>query len=192
MPAAPRIEITIKLDDALAELHTPITDRAMMAALGATQTALIKFRTVQKHRNLRGGALKAYSKKALYISKTGKTAKRKAPGGGKTTADGKSVFYAGGYRQYKKDSTGSDKVNYTLSGATMAKMLPTQITKNTVKIGFSGAEAQRIASGLQNRDEFFGVSAKDIRVLTDEAVRHVKRLLKGQNAAVMGRARILR
>ena len=170
------IPIVIEVHGSVAELRSPLTDRPMMAALGALQSALIKDRTVHHGKGLDDTPLKPYGTRPMYVYPGKGIGLRLRPKGGRKTKGG-GHFYEGGYAQYKAASTkrgGASHVDYTASGRTMASLRPLRISRTKVTVGFSGGEARRIAGWLNARSAFFGVGKGDDAELTEEAGFQVK------------------
>jgi hypothetical protein len=140
--------------------------------------ASIKLRT-SKGKDADGGSFKEYSKKPLYVAKRGA---RLAPKGGEPSRTGKSVYYAGGYRQYKDESRrrggdgNSAEVDLVLSGNMMNNLVVKQATKNMFVIGLTDKAQYGYIVNEERR--FLGLSAKDVEVLVEAVELEVRRKLK--------------
>ena len=149
-----------------------------MAGLAANTLAAIKLRT-SKGLDADGSSFKGYSKKAIYVSKRGA---RLAPKGGEPSRTGESVFYKGGYRQYKHESRrrgGDDdsaEVDLVLSGNMMNNLVVKQATKNMFVIGLTDKAQYGYIVNEERR--FLGLSAKDVEVLVEAVELEVRRKLK--------------
>jgi len=149
-----------------------------MAGLAANTLASIKLRT-SKGLDADGSSFKGYSKKAIYVSKRGA---RLAPKGGEPSRTGESVFYKGGYRQYKHESRrrgGDDdsaEVDLVLSGNMMNNLIVKQATEDMFVIGLSD-KAQYGYAVNQDR-QFLGLSPKDIEILVEAVEAEVRKKIK--------------
>lgn len=155
----------------------PTSDKQMMLELATTALARIKKRTVGQGKGPLG-KLKGYSTNPLWYPLKGG---RVVPRGGKTTKEGDAMYFPGGYKEFKRKFSGNSKVNYTLTGATMAQAVVLKYDSSRSVIGFSGGNAKKIAKFLQQRSVFFGLNAKDAKVLAKLAWKHIKRLMRGQS-----------
>lgn len=133
--------------------------------LASNTLASIKIRT-SKGIDANGRAFKGYSTEPLYVSKRGARLK---PKGGRKTKTGLSVFYEGGYKQYKHDSrrrgrrSGSAEVDLVLSG----NMMNNLVVLNATKKGFVIGLTQHAQYGFYVNDdrEFIGLSPRDVEIL---------------------------
>ena len=134
-------------------------------SLAMNTLASIKLRT-SRGIDANGVAFIGYSNNALYVSKRGARLK---PKGGQPSRTGKSVFYAGGYQQYKRESrnrgasTDSAEVDLVLSG----NMLNSLEVKDATPTGFVIGLNQHAQYGyiVNETREFLGLSPKDIDIL---------------------------
>ncbi len=136
-----------------------------MRSIGNDAIALIKERT-QEGLDVNDKPFESYSTKPTYISKSSKTAKGLSPKGGKKTESGKSVFYQGGYSQYKKESSGSNKVDLTLSGNMMQSLVVKDASNKSFTIGIKGP-AEKYAYEVNDDREFIGLSKEDSDTITE-------------------------
>ena len=149
-----------------------------MAGLAANTLAAIKLRT-SKGLDADGKSFKGYSTKPLYVSKRGA---RLAPKGGEPSRTGESVFYKGGYRQYKDESRrrgGADdsaEVDLVLSGNMMNNLVVKEATSNQFVIGLT-KHAQY--GYLVNADrEFLGLSDDDVEILVKAVEIEIRSKIK--------------
>lgn len=137
--------------------------------LGSDTLALIKLRT-SKGIDAKGKPFKGYSTKPIYISKRGA---RLSPKGGRPSRSGLSVFYEGGYQDYKHQSrrrgggSSSAEVDLVLSGNMMNNLVVKEATAAGFKIGLT-KHAQYGYAVNQDR-EFLGLSEDNIRTLVSTA-----------------------
>lgn len=122
---------------------------------------------------------KPYSTKPLYVSKRGARLK---PKGGRPSKTGESVYYEGGYQQYKKlsrDRGGegdSAEVDLVLSGNMMNNLIVKQATEDMFVIGLSN-KAQY--GYIVNRDrQFLGLSPQDIEILVEAVEIEMRKKFK--------------
>ena len=142
--------------------------RSEMGMIGlALQTAIKKRAFMQGH-GVNDSPHKAYSTNPIYISRSGKTAKRLKPKGGRKTK--RSVFYAGGYREYKRASTtgskgpGSGKPNLTLSGQLLRSIRLGRVTRTRAIVRMWG-RPKVYGSYVDSKRPFFGISRNDSKVI---------------------------
>ena len=109
----------------------------------------------------------------MYVAKKGA---RLAPKGGRPSKTGKSIYYAGGYQQYKHDSrkrgkkAKSAEVDLVLSGQLMNNL----VVKEATPTGFTIGLTKHVSSygyDVNAKREFLGLTKDDIDVLV-EAVNH--------------------
>jgi hypothetical protein len=139
-----------------------------MGLIGFAAATAIKKRAFMRGHGADDKPHKAYSTRPIYISKRGNTGKRLKPKGGKDV--GGSVFYAGGYKSYKKQSTtgsrggGRSGVNLTLSGQLLRSIKVTKVTADRVVIKMTG-KAAAYGAMVDKARPFFGISEKDSAVI---------------------------
>lgn len=125
-----------------------------------------------------GGSFPDYSTKPLYMART----HRPRPHGGRrqsvTGKRLKSVFYEGGYAQFRRETVGNDRVDLH---ATMNMMRAFQAKQLT---GFKGivhfiknAEAKK-AAALQKKYNFIGLPQRDHDVLRDRFAKIIDRTMR--------------
>lgn len=140
--------------------------------LALNTLAMIKLRT-SKGIDANGAKFKDYSQKPMYVAKKGA---RLAPKGGRPSKTGRSIYYAGGYQQYKHDSrkrgkkAKSAEVDLVLSGQLMNNL----VVKEATPTGFTIGLTKHVSSygyDVNAKREFLGLTKDDIDVLV-EAVNH--------------------
>jgi hypothetical protein len=140
------------------------------ARLASDTLAAIKIRT-SKGIDANGTPFDGYSTKPIYVSKRGA---RLSPKGGELTPSGRSVYYEGGYKQYKHESrrrselAGTAEVDLVLSGNMLNNLVVTGATADGFTIGLT----QHAGYGyyVNETREFLGLSQRDVDILV-EAVR---------------------
>lgn len=153
-----------------------IIDKRGMTTLGNTVVALIRRRT-QQGVDADGDKFTPYSTRPIYISRFRGTGARLKPKGGQPSRTGASIYYAGGYAEYKRLSTGSNAVNLTLSGQLMRSIRVTKASARKVVVQTSGG-AIRYARGVNSRRPFMGVPPDEIGVLEKVLDAEVKRTIR--------------
>jgi hypothetical protein len=140
--------------------------------LALNTLAAIKLRT-SNGIDANGVQFTDYSQKPIYVAKKGA---RLAPKGGRPSRTGKSIYYAGGYQQYKHDSrrrgkkAKSAEVDLVLSGQLMNNL----VVKEATPTGFTIGLTKHVSSygyDVNAKREFLGLTKSDIDVLV-EAVNH--------------------
>ena len=137
-------------------------------SLAMNTLASIKIRT-SNGIDANGVKFKGYSTKPILIAKRGARLK---PKGGVDSPSGKSVYYAGGYKEYKHKSrersnapgsTDSAEVDLVLSG----NMMNSLEVKDATPTGFVIGLNQHAQYGyiVNETREFLGLSPKDIEIL---------------------------
>jgi len=123
-----------------------------------------------------------YSETPIYVSLKGARLK---PKGGRKTKSGKSMFFQGGYREYKQKSrrrrtkggaNQTAEIDLTLSGALMNNLVTTSATKTSFTIGLSGA-VRSYGYYVNARRPFIGLSSSDQRKLTDAIAARIRKKL---------------
>ena len=136
-----------------------------MLQLGQSIVALVRIRTLQGL-DKRGTPFRPYSRRPLYVAK--KRA-RLAPKGGRPTKSGKSVFYAGGYAEYKRtsrrlsvptDGSATAEVDLILSGQLMGSLHVSRATPTSVRIS-TGAREALYGIHVNSVRRFMGISRKE-------------------------------
>ena len=110
-------------------------------ALASNTVATVKRRTMRGISS-RGKKFKKYSTNPLYVSFRG--ARLKPKGGTRLSRTGKSIYYAGGYQQYKEDSRKrrggqgqTAEVDLVLSGQLMNNLVVLEATETRFRIGLT-------------------------------------------------------
>jgi hypothetical protein len=100
-----------------------------------------------------GGKFKEYSREPMYIAYKG--ARLKPKGGTRVSRTGASIYYAGGYQQYKHDSRkrqgGQGKtaeVDLVLSGQLMNNLVVLEATNTRFRIGLTDNEINILVNAV--------------------------------------------
>jgi hypothetical protein len=137
------------------------------ARLANDTLASIKLRT-SKGIDANGEAFKAYSQEPIYVSKRGARLK---PKGGQASRTGQSIYYEGGYQQYKHDSrrrsslAGSADVDLVLSGNMMNNLVVKKATNRGFSIGLTNKAGYGYYVNIDR--EFLGLSEDDVNILIE-------------------------
>ena len=140
--------------------------------------ASIKLRT-SKGLDASGKPFKpSYSTNPIYVAKRGARLK---PKGGRPSRTGKSIYYEGGYKQYKNQSRRRDKsavsaeVDLVLSGNMMNNLVVKEATASGFTIGLT--KHAQYGFAVNETREFIGLSPDDVEVLMDSAEAELRRKL---------------
>ncbi len=137
--------------------------------LAMNTLAAIKLRT-SKGLDSDGKPFKDYSTNPIYIPIGKGTGARLKPKGGRVSRTGNSVFYSGGYQEYKHDSRkrggGDDsaEVDLVLSGALMNNLVVLNAQQTRFTIGLT-SHVKYYGYYVNEKREFIGLSDKDVDVL---------------------------
>jgi len=148
------------------------------ARLAADTLAAIKLRTT-KGLDASGQPFDDYSEEPIYVAKRGARLK---PKGGRVTPSGKSVFYEGGYREYKNRSrrrrklAGTAEVDLVLSG----NMMNNLVVKGATAQGFVIGLTQHAGYGyyVNQEREFLGLSPQDVEMVVEAARINLEKKIK--------------
>jgi len=149
------------------------------ARLALNTLAAIKLRT-SKGIDANGQPFTGYSKKPLYVAYRGARLK---PKGGRVSRTGQSVYYKGGYDQYKRESRrhgagSSALVDLTLSGILMNNLMVLEATDSRFIIGLT-QHVRSYGYKVNAQRGFIGLSPKDVDVLVSavqlELAKKIKR-----------------
>ena len=148
--------------------------------LASNTLAAIKLRTSEGI-DANGDQFDDYSQKPIYVAKQGA---RLAPKGGRPSRTGQSVYYAGGYEQYKEDSRrrgrkgnkDSAQVDLVLSGQLMNNLVIKEATATGFTIGLT-KHVQSYGYHVNEKREFLGLTEKDIDVLSEAVGIEVRKKL---------------
>lgn len=146
--------------------------------LGQNTLAQIKIRT-GKGIDANGQPFADYSTNPIYIQKKGAGLK---PKGGRPTRSGDSVFYEGGYAQYKHESRRrgqggeSAEVDLVLSGNMLNNFVVTEASETGFKLGLTN-QAQYGYTVNEDR-EFIGLTNGEVDVLVKAFEIDLKRKLQ--------------
>lgn len=142
----------------------PLFDKEKMTRIGQAVAAAIALRTDAGKSADGEKNFDAYSRDKAWISKEARPAPK---GGDGRSKSGRSVIYEGGYRQYKGDSTGSDRPNLTASGEMLQSYGVVDADDSSVEIGPSKAMAGR-ALGNNKLRPWMGHTKTSTAALEDE------------------------
>lgn len=146
--------------------------------LALNTLAMIKLRTSEGI-DANGKAFKEYSQKTLYVSFKGARLK---PKGGRKTKSGKSIYYKGGYQQYKHESRRRNKnadsaeVDLVLSGQLMNNLVVKEATPQGFRIGLT-EHVSSYGYHVNAKREFLGLTPKDVEILLEAVNYDVRRKL---------------
>jgi len=148
--------------------------------LASNTLASIKLRT-SRGIDANGAKFDDYSRKPIYVAKKGA---RLSPKGGRPSRTGQSVYYAGGYEQYKEDSRrrgrkgnlDSAQVDLVLSGQLMNNLVIKEATATGFTIGLT-KHVQSYGYHVNEKREFLGLTVKDIDVLSEAVGIEVRKKL---------------
>jgi len=146
--------------------------------LASNTLAAIKLRTSQGL-DANGRPFDDYSTNPIYIAKKGA---RLSPKGGRPTKSGKSVYYKGGYKEYKHSSrqrgsgTDSAEVDLVLSGNLMNNLVVKEATISRFVIGLT-THAQ-YGYYVNDKREFIGLSPRDVEIMVKAAENDIRKKLK--------------
>lgn len=141
--------------------------------LAMNTLASIKLRTSQGL-DANGDKFDEYSVKPIYIPIEKGTGTRLKPKGGRVSRTGKSVFYSGGYEEYKHESRkrgsqnpyqdDSANVDLVLSGSLMNNLVVLNAEQTRFTIGLT-SHVQYYGYYVNEKREFIGLSDKDVDIL---------------------------
>ena len=158
-----------------------VWNRAAMRALAVTMQGAVALRAFQRGEDVDDRKFDGYSTTPIYIG--GETAKRLRPSGGRPSRTGRSCTSAtvrpcraGGYRQYKLQSTGRAFVNLTLSGQLRRSFRVKRVSAARALIGTTG-QPSIYNQGVQERRPWVGISPRDRRLMVAEVSRLVRDLM---------------
>ena len=163
-------------------LNLPIinTTKPMMMSIAQDIMAIIKVR-IYKGLDFNLTKFKAYSTKPIYINYKSTTYKRLKPKGG--IKKPKSMYYAGGYAEYKEKSRKRSNaiegqtaaVDLTLSGMMLQNFVVLDATNRSFTIGLL-PPVQDYGYAVNQTRGFIGLASKEV----DQLVEIVKANLLGE------------
>jgi hypothetical protein len=153
-----------------------------MRSLGLDVVAVVRQRTLAG-KDSRGQPFKRYSVKPIYIARA---RARLAPKGGRKSRTGKSVYYAGGYAEYKRTSRGfsssikgaTAEVDLWLSGQMMNSLHVSRATTTQVRVSLGAREALYGAHVNKVR-RVMGLTRKERDLMATDLEAIVERRLAG-------------
>jgi hypothetical protein len=137
--------------------------------LASNTLASIKLRT-SRGIDANGKKFDDYSTKPIYVSFRG--ARLKPKGGTRKSRTGKSVFYQGGYQQYKHDSRKRNKraksaeVDLVLSGQLMNNLVVLSATESKFTIGLT-KHVQHYGYAVNADREYLGLTNNEIDIIVE-------------------------
>tara|TARA_Y100000310_G_C20481474_1_gene714884 strand:- start:16 stop:510 length:495 start_codon:yes stop_codon:yes gene_type:complete len=143
--------------------------------IGLNTVASIKLRT-SKGISSEGIGFKKYSTKPIYISKRGA---RLAPKGGRPSRTGRSIFYQGGYAEYKAKSKKVKEapVDLILSGILMNNLVLQYADRHRFIIGLT-KHVQYYGYHVNAVRPFIGLTPDDVRIITEAVQYDIRERLK--------------
>jgi len=155
-------------------------------ALAQNVLASIKLRT-SRGIDANGEPFQEYSTKPIYIQKQGAKLK---PKGGRPSKSGKSVYYEGGYQEYKEQSRRrqqqpttksgagqSAEVDLVLSGALMNNFVVLEATATSFKLGLT-KHVQHYGYEVNEYRPFIGLTDEEVDILVEAIEHDIKDKLK--------------
>lgn len=166
--------ITVKVNP---RLIIPVVWTAQNNQVNALNTiALIKMRTM-KGISSKGRKFKKYSKKPIYVPLKGARLK---PKGGRLSRTGKSMYFAGGYKEYKiKSRLGNiqtAEVDLTLSGILMNSIQVLESTSTSYTIGLA-SQGRPYGYFVNDKRPFLGLTNKEVNIIVKASALDMKRNL---------------
>ena len=138
--------------------------------------ALIKKRTM-KGVSAKGRRFKKYSTKSIYINIRGARLK---PKGGRLSRSKKSMYFQGGYKEYKERSRlgriQTAEVDLTLSGVLMNSIQVLEATEYSYTIGLA-SQSRHYGYHVNDKRPFLGLLKKEVNILIKAAAIDMKRNL---------------
>ena len=132
----------------------------------------------------KGNKFKKYSTKPMYVSFKG--ARLKPKGGTRVSRTGKSIYYAGGYQQYKNDSRKRQggkgqtaEVDLVLSGQLMNNLVVLEATDTRFRIGLT-KHVQHYGYEVHKIRPYIGLTDDEIDTLVNAVAFDISKKL-GRN-----------
>lgn len=142
--------------------------------------ATVKRRTM-KGLSSNGGKFKKYSREPMYVSFKG--ARLKPKGGTRVSRTGASIYYAGGYQQYKHDSRTRQggreetaEVDLVLSGQLMNNLVVLEATDTRFRIGLT-KHVQHYGYEVHKVRPFIGLTDDEINILVNAVAFDISKKL---------------
>ena len=136
-----------------------------------------------------GKPFKKYSRTPLYVAYKGARLK---PKGGRVSRTGKSVYYAGGYQQYKHDSRKrsntnqnvggrkqSAEVDLVLSGQLMNNLVVLEASLTRFRIGLT-KHVRHYGYHVHQERPYIGLTDNEINILVDAVAYDISQKLRGR------------
>lgn len=138
--------------------------------------ALIKRRTM-KGIDSKGKPFKKYSTNPISVSIRGARLK---PKGGRVSSSGKSMYFVGGYKEYKESSRlgllTTAEVDLTLSGVLMNSIQVLESSRYSYKIGLA-PQGKPYGYYVNKKRSFLGLTRKEKGIIVKAAAIDMKRNL---------------
>lgn len=156
-----------------------VWDRQATAEVAAALTVSITRRAMDRGLGSDDRPMDPYSTRPTYISRRAFPRPRGGqptnpgrilPSGRKSRARGKSVYFPGGYAEYKRNIAGNSRVNLTRTGQLRRSLRAKTVTRLRAIVGLSGPPAV-YATFLERERPWMRPSPTD-RVALRVAVRH--------------------
>ena len=152
-------------------------------AVASNTLAIVKRRTMRGISS-QGKKFKKYSTKPLYVAFRG--ARLKPKGGTRVSRTGKSIYYAGGYQQYKEDSRKRQggqgrtaEVDLVLSGQLMNNLVVLEATETRFRIGLT-KHVQHYGYEVHKARPYIGLTDDEIDTLVNAVAFDISKKL-GRN-----------
>jgi len=170
------------------QLPKRVWDRRAARELAQVIQATVEHRAFDEGHGLDDRPHKAYSTRRLWVANKG--VQPKARGGRRTRVRnpktgrmnyGKGRVYDDGYRQYKRESTGTDHVNLTATGRMRRSFRIKAVLRTRIIIGLTGAAAV-YGTFVNRRRPWIGLSRKD----RQKIARALPRIIARARARAVG------
>lgn len=154
-----------------------------------TGLALLKRRITVKSERADKTKLSSYSTKPIYIRTKGIGTgnPRAKPKGGRLSSTGKSMYFKGGYREFRERAGRNTRKDLLLSGNTLGKRFRVlRVSGKTVIVGWSpGSSSAKAAAGLhkQEQNKLFLWSDNEQESIARTAMFYVSDYLSSQGWA---------
>jgi len=139
--------------------------------------ALIKRRTMRGI-DAKGNGFKGYSTKGIYISFKGARLK---PKGGRLSRSRKSMYFEGGYKEYKQKSRRGNiqtaEVDLVLSGILMNSIQVLNSTGTSYTIGLA-RQGRHYGYHVNRTREFLGLTRREQEIIVEAAAIDMRRNLR--------------
>lgn len=151
-----------------------VWDRAASRQVGELARAVIGKRAFDDGLGSDDQPMKGYSTSPYWHRNTGGVSggrRTRVKGKGGRSKFGKGRFYAGGYREYKRATSGSSKVNLTETGRMRRSFRVKRATKSGVSVGLTGGAV--IYGTFVNRLRPWSALSKRDRAIINAAIPRI-------------------